>query len=715
MQLGGGTDRINALVGHAPLWRQQVPALADSAAYHTGTINLSLDAAGAAPPEQVVAAAVSCNFFPLLGVPLAGPGWRAGCDHAVVLSRQLALRFGLRPGGAVRVNGAPWLVAGIAPAGFALPRGVAAWLPLPDPWTYASDPLQSRVLFFPVIGRLRPGATAAAATRQLAAALALPQSARSRVAVTSLRQHQMGDSAGALWLLQAAVGLVLLIACANVANLQLTRALRRRDELRVRAALGASRSRLARQQCAEALALAMAGGTAGIALAAFCLPLLRRMLPVGLPLTGPLTLDVRVLGFALAAVMITALTIGLFSLRAGSRAAPRFGRERHNQGLRNALSVGEISLALVLLAGAGLLLSSLARLAAVNPGFRPDGVLTAKLTLSGARYQTPAARALFYQRLLERLQALPGVTAAALGNNLPLNPGPTFAGQLASGDNADAYFTEVSPGYFATLGVPLLAGRDFSALDREGSPQVVMVSRSLAQTLWPHKVAAGQALTMPAGGGKTITYHVVGVVGDLRLQLAGDPAQAIYFPLAQAPTNALALVLRTAGDPAALAGPLRRAVAALDRDLPIAEVATLPALTRQALAQPAFRSLLLGLFALLALGLSVAGVAAVMAFNAAARTHEIGVRIALGAHPRRIAAMMFRHTLALTLTGLALGVAGALATARLLGHYLYATNPYDWRTLTAAATLLTAGCLAAGWWPASRTAHLDPCRALRRE
>jgi predicted permease len=453
-----------------------------------------------------------------------------------------------------------------------------------------------------------------------------------------------------------------------------------------------------------------------VGLAALGLPLLRRMLPARLPLTAAPGLDTRVLGFALAAVVVTALLIGLLPLSGWAQGVPQRRRDRHSGGWRSGLMLVEIALALVLLAGAGLMLTSLARLAGVNPGFRGDGVLTAKLNLSGAAYRTPAARALFYERLQARLRALPGVAAAALGNNLPLNSGPTFTARLdAPGRTADAYFTQVSPGYFTTLGIPLLAGRDFDGSDREGSAQVVIVSRSLARKLWGQEAAVGRLLTMPAGGSKTIAYRVVGLVGDLRLKLAGEPTEALYFPLAQAPAEALALLLRTDGDPAALAEALRRAVGALDRDLPVSDVATMPALARQELAEPAFRSLLLGLFALLALGLSVAGVAAVMAFHAAARNHEIGVRMALGAHPRAIAGMMLRHALGITLGGLAVGTAGALATVRLLRHYLYATSPYDLRTLAAAAGLLAVGCLAAGWWPARRAARTDPCTVLRQE
>jgi putative ABC transport system permease protein len=719
IQIGAGTDLTNGLVGHAPAWRRQVPALAGSAAYHTGTINLSAnlnrDGGHAGLPLQVDAAAVSRNFFSLLGVSLVGPGWGVGNGHAIVVSQSVAAHFNLEPGGRLRVNGDPWLVAGIAPATLGLPRGVTAWLPLPDPWRYATDPLQSRVLYFPVIGRLRPGATAATARQQIAAAPALPAGDGPKLEVTPLRQSLTGDAAAALSLLFGAVGLVLLIACANVAGLQLTRGLRRRDEWRVRAALGASRGRLARQQLAEALALTTAGGAAGVGLAAVCLPLLRGLLPAGLPLSRPPALDAELLGFALAVVAAVALGIGLLSLYGARNEVPRPRRNRRRGGLRSGLVVAEVALALVLLAGAGLMLSSLGRLAAVNPGFRAEGVLTAKLTLSGPRYSTPAARARFYQSLQARLAVLPGVRAAALGNNLPLNPGPTFTAQPATGADTDAYFTEVSPEYFATLGIPLLAGRDFTDSDRDRGPQVAIVSRSLARTLWPHGAAVGSTLDMPGGGGKILAYQVVGLVGDLRLDLDGEPTQAIYFPLSQAPTNALALIVRTAGDPGALAAPLRQAVAALDPDLPVAEVATMAKLTRRALAEPIFRSLLLGIFALLALTLSVAGLAAVVAYNTAARTHEMGVRMALGAAPRTIAGMILRGTLGITLAGLALGAVGTLFAVRLLRHFLYATSPYDAVPLAAATALLAAGCLAAGWWPARRAARLDPSAVLRHE
>ncbi|MGH9415536.1 MAG: ADOP family duplicated permease [Terriglobales bacterium] len=705
----GGLD----VVGTRASWLDQLPAASASAAYLTGPTNVT--SAGALP-ARVVAAEVSPNWFSLLGVALRGAGFAPGDDaaghsHVIVLSPALALQMGgLQVGQNVGLNRVPYRVVGIAPTGFSFPRQAAAWIPLPNPWRWSGDPLTLRAVYFTPLVRMRPGATAAELRQELLKTDAMPPGwSPTAVTVTPLARSQTERIAPAMWLLLGAVCLVLLIACANVANLQLTRALARRHEFRVRRALGASRGRLVRQQLTESLGLALAAAVAGGALAALTLPALRALVPARVPLNGAITLSPAVLGLALAATLLTVVLTGL-------PAALEVRTERRDRRrLRSALAVAEVALAMLLLAGAGLLLNSLWRLMRVDPGFGAQGLLTAKFSVSGPNYKSKDDLNRFNDQMLARLQALPGVSAAALGNNLPMNTGSTFMVKVdVPGHSTDSYFTSISPSYFATLQIPLLAGRDFDARDQPHSPEAVIVNRALAAAMWPHQNPVGRRIGTPGLNNKEDYKTVVGEVGDTRLQLDEPAVQNLYFPLAQSP-GASALLVRTRADPAALAPSVRQAVAAVDPSIPLSDVATMPALVRADTAEPRFRTLLLGLFALLALGLSVAGLATVMAFTVAQRRQEFGVRMALGAAPGAVARGVLRDTVCLLALGLGLGIAGALASAHLLAHLLYAMSPRDPVTLAAAAAVLTLACLVACWWPARSAARLDPARILRHE
>ncbi|MGH9394768.1 MAG: FtsX-like permease family protein, partial [Terriglobales bacterium] len=355
------------------------------------------------------------------------------------------------------------------------------------------------------------------------------------------------------------------------------------------------------------------------------------------------------------------------------------------------------------------------RLSQVDLGFRPQGVWTAKLDLGGGRYRMPANRVGFYDRLLAQVSALPGVAQAALGTNLPLNTGATMIVDLHAVGSDGAYFTYVTPDYFQTLGIAPLAGRDFAGSDRSGSPRVAIVSRSLAAALWPHANPVGKTLAMPANPGTSETLVIIGEVGDTHLQPGAAAAPMLYMPLAQIPDASVAMVVRTREAGVAMAPALRRAVAAVDADVPLAQVATMPELMRADLAEPRFRTVVLGLFAALALALSVAGLGGVVAYAATQRTHEIGVRMALGARTNAVARMVLGQGLSLAGVGMALGLGGALALARTLAHWLYGVGGSDPATLAAAAALLGLACAAACWWPARRAARMDPVVALRCE
>jgi predicted permease len=714
-------------------WLQRLRTLSGWATMEAGTLTVGVQ--NGRLPEVVPAAEVTPGLFALLGVHPLGRAFRAddakpGHDPVAIVRADLAARLGgVRAvlGHEVRLNGAAFRVVGIAPATCNLPRGTRIWIPMPNPWNFDHETMSGSAIFFDSIARLRPGATPAAALAEVLRAQALPVNEQRGIAVVPLQASQAAGSAAALWLLLAAVGAVLLAACANVAGLQLTQSLRRRSELAVRLALGATRGRLARQALVEALVLALAGGGIGCLLAAAGMGTLRAFLPAGLPLAGPPALDGRVLGFALAATGLSALLVGVppalafggkgassLALAAGVPGAG--GLPRRAARLRAALVIFEVALATVLLGASGLLRSSLQRLTAVNPGFSTGGLLTAKLSLTGPRYASDAGRADFYRGLRARLAAIPGVEAAALGTNLPLNTGATFTVRVqARGRSAGSYYSEVGPGFFQALGAPLLAGHDFAGEDYGAPSQTAIVSRSLAAALFPHRDPIGRRLELPHSGNTTWSATIVGVAADTRLHLAGQAARNIYLPLAALPVDSVAVILRTHGDPNALAAPLRRTLAGMDPGLALAQIRTMRELVDAASAGQRFRGLLLAVFAGLALLLSVTGLGAALAHSAAIRTREIGVRMALGARPAQAAGMMLAQSVRLTGLGLALGLAGALAAARLLRQFLFGVGPYDPLIWLGSAASLAAAALLASWWPARRAARVDPLAALRCE
>lgn len=715
-------------------WMARVRAMSGWATMMTGTVDVG--ATGGRLPEVVPAAEVTPGLFALLGVHPLGRGFRPqdarpGRDRVAVVRADLAARWGGARavlGEAVRLNGSPYRVVGIAPASFNLPRGAKIWLPMPNPEDLNNDALASSAIWFTPIARLRPGVAPTAALAEILRVQALPANERQGIAVLPLQASQTAARLPVLGMLLAAVGVLLLIAIANVAGLQLTQALRRRGETAVRMALGASRGRLARQAATEALVLALAGGVLGSLLAGFSLAALRSMLPSDLPLAAPLTLDGHVWGFALAATLLSALLVSLApALALGGGRAPGAtlqgfvpgagGIPRRAARLRAGLVVAEVALATLLLGAAGLLLSSLYRLHAVNPGFSTAGVLTAKLGLEGPRYASTASRVAFYRELRTRLAAIPGVAAAALGTNLPLNTGPTFALRLQAGNrSADGVsFSDISPGYFQSLGVPLLAGRDFNSTDGGDVPRTAILSQALAAALFPQENPLGRQVPLPSRPGVVWNMTVVGVAGDTRLSLAGLPAPNLYLPLAAGPSAHVAAVLRTAGNPDALAAPLRRALAAMDPDLALSQIRTMRELVRRDTAPQRFRGLLVAFFAALALLLSVTGLGTVLAHSTALRTREIGVRMALGARPAQAAGLVLAQSARLTGLGLALGLAGALAVARLLRQFLFGVGPDDAAVWLAMAAALAAAALAASWWPARRAARVDPVTALRCE
>lgn len=552
--------------------------------------------------------------------------------------------------------------------------------------------------------------------------------------VVPLAEHLAGNLRPAMLILLGVVAMVLLIACANVANLVLTRASVRTREVAVRAVLGAGRWRLVRQLLAESLILALAGGVAGLLFAAWGADTVTRLIParVGGDILSVVRvrLDSHVLLFALAVSLVTGILFGLApalaatrldlaeKLKEGVQAASASSR---GGLLRGILAVAELSLALVLLIGAGLLIKSFDRLLAVDPGFAPERVLTMNISLTDLRYPQTTEKLSFFSDVLRRVESLPGVRSAALGDSLPLSPyrvrlmiRPEIATPTGPAPSSTAVMMSrltVSPGYFYTLGIPVLKGRTFTDHDDEQSPKVAVVNEALARRLWPGEDPIGRQLPLLDD-----SLSVVGVVGNTRHEgLGQDPASEIYVPYLQQPTNSMQLAIRTATDPASLASAVRGQVAAIDPEQPVYNVATLEQMLSESMAPRRFNLLLLGLFALIALILAAVGIYGVMAFSVTQRTHEIGIRMALGAERRDVLRLVVRQGLRLTLAGVIFGVAGACALTRFLKSFLYGVRPTDPVTFVLVSALLVAVSILASYIPARRATRVDPMVALRYE
>ncbi|HEX5759970.1 MAG TPA: ABC transporter permease [Thermoanaerobaculia bacterium] len=697
---------------------------------------------GQGEPRRLEAAMVSADFFPILGVQAARGRTLlpeenvSGRDRAVVLSHRFWRRaFAADPrivGGALRLEGERFTVAGVMPPSFQFPaREVDLWAPIS---LIGEDdiPHLRGLRWMQVAGRLRPGATLASAGAQTDAllgrlAIAYPDTNEGWGAarLLPLQEALVGDVRPALVVLLAAVAGVLLIACANLANLLLARAATRGRELAVRAALGAGRRRLLRQLLTESVLLALAGGVLGLFLAVWGVDALVALAAGELPRPDEVTPDARVVAFTFAVSLLTGLAFGLLpalrasrpDLQGGLKEGGRGGSEgRGRSAARNGLVVAETALAVVLLVAAGLMLRSFWSLVHVDPGFRAENVLSLSLTFP--EYPEPAQLAAARDEVIRRVGELPAVIAAGASKTLPLEGGgepygftvPGRAGALAEVQPQAGTFI-VSPGYFRALGIPLLAGRIFTARDDDGERPVVVVNRAFSRQLWGGEEAVGKTLLLGE-----IPLEVVGVVGDVRSGgLAAEPGSAVYIPQSLAPRSDMKLFLRTAADPLALAGAVREAIWGFDRDLPISDVAALPQVVAEDVARPRFLTILLGLFGALALTLAAVGLYGVVAYGVGQRTHEIGIRMALGARRGQVLAGVVAQGMSWTLLGLALGLAGAFAASRLLAGLLFGVAPTDALTFAGVAVVLAAAALLASWLPARRAASIDPLTALRSE
>ena len=719
----------------------------------------SFDLTGSGEPVRVDGLRASAGFFPALGVsPALGRTFtdqedRPGNEHEVVLGDALwRQRFGADPrilGRAIDLNGAPYTVIGVMPRGFAFPRAnempnvftfapqVQLWVPLALDRRSTSIPNEPDELA--ILGRIKPGITLAQAQADMnIMGKELESNRRNGQGwfnsnVTPLTRQAAGDTRQPLLLILAAVGVVLLIACSNVASLLLTRSLNRKRELTVRAALGAGASRLVRQLLTESLVLASVGGLMGIFVAKAAIYVVKILGPSSIPRLGEASLDIRVLLFAFGVTLLTGVLFGMApaigatrenlveSLKDGGR---RAGSNPAAQKTRNSLLVSQIALALVLVIATGLLTRTFYRLLSVDPGFRPAHALTFELTLPSLKYPDQAHIIPVYQQVLHRLQSLPGVQSAGLTEIVPLD-GATESTAIRFSEHPPtstldipmANYTMVSPGYFSAVGTPILRGRPFLDSDTANSMPVAIISAALAKKYWRGqdpigKEIAPRGLAFPA-------ETIVGIAADVkRLSLREAPPPEMYVPYTQKVWPSLLtmdVVLRTTQDPASVAPGARQAIHSVDPDLPIAKVKTLNDLVDDSVAQPRFAMLLLGAFGGLALLLAMIGMYGVISYNVAQRTQEIGIRIALGAQRRNIFGMVLGHGLRLAVFGIAIGLAAAFAVTQVMTSFLYGVQATDPLTFTAVALLLVLVALFACYIPARRAMRVDPMVALRYE
>jgi putative ABC transport system permease protein len=737
-------------------YREQTAGFEAVAAYSPGALVIT----GGEQPERVPAGFASASLFRVLGVsPRLGRAFTAEEDRpdaspvAVLTDAFWRSRFGADPsviGTTITLNAEPATIVGVMPAGFRVPADfggadpAAVFVPLGiDRSTVPNRGSH----FLEGYARLAPGTSLDAADDAIAAVAdrfvrqftdAYPADMAFGVSLVPLRETIVGPVRRALLVLLGAVGFVLLIACANVAALVLSRADARRRELAVRAALGAGRRRLLRQLVVESLVLAAAGGAVGVLLAAWATGALIGLTPPDIPRLEAVGIDLRVVGFAVLATLATALLFGLApalqasrldlygSLREGGRGGTG-GRAAGR--VRGALVIAEIALALLLLAGAGLLGRSFLALSAVDPGYETENVLTFRISLPSASYPETAEVIDLVDRFAQRLTTLPGARAAGAVTNLPLtgslgdlNFYPEGRIIAEGGVSPRADWQVVTPGYFDAVGMRVLRGRAIGPEDHADAPGVVVISRSLAARFWPGEDPIGQRFTLGGGAGPGVV-SVVGIAEDVRhAALSNEPRPEMYLPHAQfrfwntgEVVRSLTFAVGTAGAPASLAAGARSALSALDPSLPMSALQTMEQVRAASVARPRFLAALLAVFAAVALVLAAVGVYGVMAYAVSRRTQEVGIRVALGARPADVLRLVVAQGMVLALAGIAIGLAGALALSRVLASLLFRTAPTDPLTLAAVSVGLAAVALMACWIPARRATTVDPLVALRAE
>jgi putative ABC transport system permease protein len=741
-----GMERGSSSYPNFADWRDQNSVFEYMSTYHDSDYIMT----GFGEPIRVQVGVVNGDLFRLLGVaPALGRTFQREDDkpseRLVMLSHQLFVnRFNSDPAilnQSIILDSKPFTIIGVMPRGFEFPivnEPLQLWTTVAvDDW--GSEPIttQRGAHYMHVIASLKPGVSqeqAQAEMNTIAARLEKQypdENTRRGIKVEPSLQALVGDIRPALLILLGAVGCVLLIACANVANLLLARAMARHKEMAIRSALGASRLRIMRQLLTESVLLSLAGGALGLLLAVWWSDLLVGLGQENIPRAMHVGLDWRVLGFTFLVSLLTGGIFGLVpalhssrfqlteTLKEGGWSSHEGARRNRIRGL---LVVSELAIAVVLLVGAGLLIKSLWRLRHINPGFKTENVLTFSVGLPDVRYPT-AKRSEFFENLMTRLQALPGVESASAVLPLPLSDNrfslsfeiegrPMAKGELPSAD-----FFNVGVGYFKTMGIPLVKGRDFNERDQHKSTPVIIVNETLARQFFPNEDAIGKRIHPGIStyeGEESVMREIVGVVGDVRnRELSTEARPTNYVPQTQTPFGQMTMVVRTTNDPHGIASAVRKQVAEMDRELPVFSIKTMDEYRSASVAAPRFNTTLLSAFAAVALVLTIVGLYGVMSYSVAQRTSEIGIRMALGAQTRDVLQLIVGQGLKLVGLGLAIGLLGAFALTRLMASLLFGVSAKDPLTFAAVAVVLALVALLACYLPARRASKVDPLVALR--
>lgn len=743
---GGNDESVSAATFFA--WRDDVKSLRDLAAIEYSNFTLAEKGEAAI---QVGAARVSAAYFPLLGVsPQLGRVFRPeeetpGRDQVVILSHRLWVqRFASDPhivGRTLLSNSRQVEIVGVMPKSFDLSTdGEEIWAPMALSPEERADYAKG---FLAVYGRLRPGATVAQATTEAKASSARLAERQSRVndkrsvRIEPLFDSIVGSLRERLFILLGAVGLVLLIACGNVANLLLARGAARWREVAVRAAIGAGRGRIVRQLLTESAVLGVLGGSVGLVLATWGIKLIVLLSPVGVPRLDQARLDWPTLTFALALSLVSAVLFGLVpalrlaganlqaTLKEGGRAV---GAGSTRDLLRRALVTAEVALSLVLLAGAGLLIRSGIQLQRVDPGFDPSHLFTAAMSLPRADYPTTESVTRAYGDIVERIRRTAGVQSAALVFSIPMFGANASAGINPEGRAQDASgqvsvdLHVATPGIFATMRIPVTSGRDLTDYDRAGAPRVAILNEAAARTIWPNESAIGKRFGLSRDSSNALVWwEVVGVVGDIRERgLRDAPRPSMYLSLSQVPPliidalqRTMFVVARSRGEPLALTKGIARSVGAVDPGLPLFAINSMDARFVESLAGARFNTALLSVLGAIGLALATVGIFGVISYFVSQRTQEIGLRMALGATPRRVLVLVVEQGLRPVVLGVVVGLAGAVAATRLLQALLFGVTPTDPLTLTGVAVVISAIAVVAAMVPARRATRIDPLSALR--
>ena len=733
-----GSERASVAPGDFVDYRNQNTTFEEFAAFFS--IPFPINLTGNGEPERLNSAGVTGNYFQAMGVnPALGRTFQLeneknGNDQVAVLSHKL---WQTQFGGDKRIvnktivlDGKSCLVLGVMPKEFNFPQGTEIWVPMN--FDRSPEMKQRKAHFLRPVGRLKPGVTIAQAqadTDAIAARLEqqFPDSNRGcSVKLISLRDQLVGNTKPTLFILLGAVGFVLLIACANVANLLLVRAAARQKEIALRTALGASRMRIARQMITESVLLALIGGALGMALAFWGIDFLVAVSGDNLPPTAQVKIDATVLTFTLGISVLTGVLFGLApalrtmrvnltnSLKEGGRST---GEGVQRNIARSILIVAESAVAVILLIGAGLLVRSLIKLQHTSPGFDSHNVLTMRLDLPDIKYPSEEKTTSFFQQLETRIGGLPGVESTGMITELPLSGQPNdipyyVDGRPPESQSLGGDFRFVNTQYFQSLRIPLLRGRNFTDAEVLRSEKVIIISDLLAKEAFPNEDPLGHRLAM--GMGDLGFFEIVGVVGDIRhRELESEPIPTMYMPSLR--RNWMNLVIRAQGDPGYLAAAVRAEVKGIDPDQPVASVKSMDEWLATSVSSHRYRTMLLALFALIALILASTGIYGVMAYSVAQRTHEIGVRMALGARRFDVLKLVVQQGMLLVVIGVVLGILGAVALTRVMSSVLYEITPKDPVTFVGVAIFLTAVALIACYIPARRATKVDPLVALRYE